>query len=57
MAEYNFKGFKDYIKLLEPIHKDVTNESVTEFPEGQTETVLTHEPTIARIIDLASYRK
>jgi hypothetical protein len=58
MADYNFKGFKDYIKLLEPIQDtNVSNESVSEIPAGQTETVLVQEPTLARIIDLASFRK
>lgn len=58
MADYNFKGFKDYIKLLEPIQTNTDNIEETHLPPaGQTDTVLSHEPTIARIIDLASFRK
>jgi hypothetical protein len=58
MADYNFKGFKDYIKLLEPIgSNDNTVEETQIPPAGQTDVVLSHEPTLARIIDLASFRK
>lgn len=58
MAEYNFKGFKDYIKLLDPIQPNETPvEEAQQPPAGQTDVVLSHEPTLARIIDLASFRK
>ena len=58
MSDYTFKGFKDYIQLLDPIQnqtEDVQQEPLP--PAGDTNVVLSHEPTIARIIDLASYRK
>ena len=58
MADYNFKGFKDYIKLLEPIQPiDKTVEETQIPPAGQPDTVLAHDPILARIVDLASYRK
>ena len=58
MADYNFKGFTDYIKLLDPVQNQETSIQETEHPPaGQTDVVLSQEPTIARIVDLASYRR
>jgi len=55
MADYNFKGFLDYIKLLDPIEQQSVDENKEEVRSTQ-DVVLTHEPTLARIINLANYR-
>jgi hypothetical protein len=57
MADYNFKGFLDYIKLLDPIQNTETTIEEQAEPEIRQDAVLSHEPTLARIINLATYRK
>lgn len=57
MANYNFKGLTDYIKLLDPLQTQENSVEETTQPQaGQPDVVLSQEPTLARIIDLASYR-